>query len=295
MSAISNIEQTTRPINGITPHPNNPRGPVDPNALEIADLSADIKRRGIIQPIVITPEGLILAGHRRYAAAVKAGLTDVPVTVRTLKPHEYAEEYFLAENMQRQDLSPLEEALMIGELRSRWELDWDRKVTLKDLARRLDMEPSVVRTRLFILQMPDYVRDLCHNRELPVNSAPELAKLANRQDDIKSIVNRLVNRQLTLKQLPKAVKAKLAEAKHDPSDGKRTDMHHHHVAPETAITRETALANLDGKASHRISLFNVKRVLESTCCSCGLMGDSSACVTCPLPRFVNGLIGRSDN
>lgn len=193
----------------LIPHPDNPRGEIDADAPEIVRLSEDIVRRGLIQPIVITPDGKILAGHRRRIAAIRAGLELVPVVIRTLEKHEFAEEFFIAENMQRQDLSPLEEAVVINALHLKLEKEWKRKVTQADLARRLDMPSNTVGLRLLILKLPERVQKLFHLMELPLNSSRELHRLVEWPDEVEKIADKIVMRQITLKSLNKVISRRL--------------------------------------------------------------------------------------
>jgi ParB family chromosome partitioning protein len=109
-SAIGGTSQTL-PITWLSAGKYQPRRRFDDEA--IAELSASIKTRGILQPILVRPIGAdryeIVAGERRWRAAQKAGLHDVPVLIQPL-PDDAAAEIALIENLQRQDLSPLEEA-----------------------------------------------------------------------------------------------------------------------------------------------------------------------------------------
>jgi ParB family chromosome partitioning protein len=100
------------PVNKITPNPHQPRGPVSPTNLE--DLAASIQEHGIIQPIIVTKvEGsdqyMLVAGERRWRASLLVGLEAVPAIVRTATQQELLE-LALIENVQREDLNPLERA-----------------------------------------------------------------------------------------------------------------------------------------------------------------------------------------
>jgi ParB/RepB/Spo0J family partition protein len=106
----SPAEPVRWPIARLRPHPLNPRGEL--NAADVDDLVASIlahtEQGGILQPLLVTPDGTVVAGHRRLAAARRAGLVDVPVVVRELTPTEQLE-LQLVENLQRADLSPIQE------------------------------------------------------------------------------------------------------------------------------------------------------------------------------------------
>jgi ParB family chromosome partitioning protein len=92
------------PTLSLKPNPLNPRGDVDASGLD--DLAASIHAQGVLQPLLITPDGVVVAGHRRLAGARMAGLEQVPVVVRDLDPVQQ-QEIMLVENLQRQDLSPV--------------------------------------------------------------------------------------------------------------------------------------------------------------------------------------------
>lgn len=96
-----------REISKLKANPQNPRGAVERDAA-FRDLAASIKSQGILQPILITPSGLIVAGHRRVAAAEEAGLKTVPVVVREMSRIEQLQA-MLAENLLRADLNVLQE------------------------------------------------------------------------------------------------------------------------------------------------------------------------------------------
>lgn len=94
------------PAEELIPHPLNPRGPVDAGADDIAELAASIAAQGVLVPLLVTPGGMVIAGHRRLAAARIAGLTTVPVIVRDLSPTEQLAA-MLVENLQREGVGPV--------------------------------------------------------------------------------------------------------------------------------------------------------------------------------------------
>src|SRR5215468_12677192 len=107
MSASSAPTTLTRPIDSLSPNLLNPRGDVDSSGL--GELAASIGAQGVLQPLLVTPGGVVVAGHRRLAAARLAGLQEVPVVIRDLDPVQQ-QEIMLVENLQRRDLSAVEEA-----------------------------------------------------------------------------------------------------------------------------------------------------------------------------------------
>jgi ParB family chromosome partitioning protein len=139
-------------VGSLQPNPEQPRTVFDEDALK--DLAASIKQYGIIQPMVVAPEGNgyhIIAGERRWRAAQKAGLKTVPALVRTTKQQEKLELAIL-ENVQRVDLSPLEEAVSIERLHQQFNL------TYSDIAKRLGKAETTLHNTVRLLQLPEDAR-----------------------------------------------------------------------------------------------------------------------------------------
>jgi ParB family chromosome partitioning protein len=135
-------------------NPDQPRKHFDDDAL--AELADSIKRHGIVQPLVATPVSggyLIIAGERRWRAAKLARLTAVPVIIRQRQELEQLE-IALIENVQRVDLSPLEQALSIERLHQQFNLSYD------EIARRLGKATSTVNNTVRLLGLPDAARQI---------------------------------------------------------------------------------------------------------------------------------------
>ncbi len=139
-------------ISRIKPSPYQPRRRFDPEKLE--ELAASIRNSGIIQPIVVTKEAngtfTLIAGERRWRAAQLAKMTRIPAVFRDL-PEEKKAEYALIENIQRQDLNPVEEALAYKSLLERY------KLTQEELSERLGKKRSSITNMLRILKLPDEI------------------------------------------------------------------------------------------------------------------------------------------
>src|SRR4030095_8848957 len=106
-----------------------------------------IRAQGVLQPLLVTPDGVVVAGHRRLAAARIAGLDDVPVGLRELAPVQQ-QEIMLVENLQRQDLSAVEEARAYRRL-------LDAGHTTAQLARRIGTTAARIHARLGLLKLDD--------------------------------------------------------------------------------------------------------------------------------------------
>ena len=141
-------------ITQITPNPDQPRRHFDESALQ--DLASSISRFGILQPLIVTPMGddgyILIAGERRWRAAQLAGLTQVPAIVRDSKELEQLE-IALIENVQRVDLSPLEQAISIERLHQQFNLSY------KTVAERLGKAETTISNIVRLLQLPTEARD----------------------------------------------------------------------------------------------------------------------------------------
>lgn len=159
-------------IEEISPDPDQPRRHFDELALE--ELSASIKEHGIVQPIVVTPSKggyVIVAGERRYRAALMAGLSKVPSLVRTLS-NQHKLELSLIENLQRRDLNVLETATAYLKLRDQFNL------TLDEIGQRVGGKSvSAVSNTLRLLRLPTSVRIALANGTLREGQARPLIGL----------------------------------------------------------------------------------------------------------------------
>ena len=157
--AAPSFESDTRietlPLREIEPDPGQPRKTFDDETL--AELSASIAEHGLLQPIAVRPKPsggyLIVAGERRWRASRMAGLTEVPVIVKDVTD-EQAMELALVENLQREDLDPVEVAAGIRELMTRCDL------TQEQAARKLGKSRSALANSLRLLSLPETVLEL---------------------------------------------------------------------------------------------------------------------------------------
>ena len=154
------------PLREIEPDPGQPRKTFDNETL--AELASSIAEHGLLQPIAVRPKAaggyLIVAGERRWRACRMAGLTEAPVIVKDVTD-EQAMELALVENLQREDLDPVEEAAGIQELMTRCEL------TQEQAARKLGKSRSALANSLRLLNLPENVLELLKSGFLSIGHA----------------------------------------------------------------------------------------------------------------------------
>ena len=168
--AAPSFESDTRietlPLREIEPDPGQPRKTFDDETL--AELSASVAEHGLLQPIAVRPKPsggyLIVAGERRWRASRMAGLTEVPVIVKDVTD-EQAMELALVENLQREDLDPVEEAAGIRELMTRCDL------TQEQAARKLGKSRSALANSLRLLSLPETVLELLKSGFITIGHA----------------------------------------------------------------------------------------------------------------------------
>ncbi len=161
----------TAPIDAITANPFQPREIFDEAA--IADLAESIRSKGLLQPLLVRRVGSgyqLIAGERRFRAAQRAGLIRVPITVREADDRESLE-LALIENLQRENLNPIEEARAFKRLADEFSL------TQEDIARQVSKSRSAVTNSLRLLQLPREVIAQLESGELSAGHARSLLAL----------------------------------------------------------------------------------------------------------------------
>jgi ParB family chromosome partitioning protein len=180
------------PIGALVANRQNPRRDFDPDQLE--ELTSSIREKGIMQPLLVRPSAgeagryELIAGERRWRAAQRAGLADVPVIVREVDDKE-ALELAIIENVQRADLNPLEEAMGYGQLMEQF------AYTQQDLAQVIGKSRSHVANTLRLLKLPPEVRDMLARGELTAGHARALITV----DDPLALARRIIGGGLSVR------------------------------------------------------------------------------------------------
>jgi ParB family chromosome partitioning protein len=184
------------PTASIEPHPGQPRRTFDEAAL--AELAASIEKRGVIQPIVVRPHGhrfQIVAGERRWRAAQRAHLHEIPAIVREFSEAETLE-VALIENIQRADLNAIEEAQAYGRLAA------DYGHSQEELARLVNKSRSHVANLLRLLDLPDSVQQLVVSGDLTMGHARALITA----NDPAALAQEVVRRKLSVRDTERLAK-----------------------------------------------------------------------------------------
>ena len=187
------------PLDKIYPNPDQPRKVFDQNAL--GELAASIREHGVIMPIVVNRAAdgryMIIAGERRFRAAKMAALTTIPAIVKEYPPRQ-VEEISLIENLQREDLNPIEAASAMKKLMEEYHL------TQEDLAERMGKSRPAIANTLRLLSLPEEIVELVRTGKLSSGHARALITLP--QDVQLQFARKAVKEGFSVRQMEKMVK-----------------------------------------------------------------------------------------
>ncbi|MEA2416301.1 MAG: ParB family transcriptional regulator, chromosome partitioning protein, partial [Thermoanaerobaculia bacterium] len=166
------------------------------NEASIDELARSVREHGIVQPLVVTRAGdkyKLIAGERRFRAAQKAGLTTVPVLIKEMMAEGDALQIALIENIQREDLNPIEEAMAYHQLHD------DFQLTQEEISRRVGKERSTVANFLRLLKLPDPVKKLLASGQLSMGHARALLAIESPKKQ-EQLADRVVRKNLNVRQ-----------------------------------------------------------------------------------------------
>jgi ParB family transcriptional regulator, chromosome partitioning protein len=203
------------PTEALEPNPVQPRSAM--NASRLDELAASLQESGMVQPILVRRVGerfQIIAGERRWRAAQQIGLATVPVTVREV-PDDRLLELALVENIQRQELTPIEEAVAFQKLQD------ELRLTQEEVARKVGRDRSTIANTLRLLRLPREIRDQLSTGALDAGHGRALLALEAQDDQLalareaarKGLSVREVERRVALLRAPSVAK----EKKRDPN------------------------------------------------------------------------------
>jgi len=227
------------PIENIRANKDQPRKHFEKEALD--ELSASIKEKGILQPILLkktAPDRYeIIAGERRWRAAQKAALQEVPAIIRDLDDQEVLE-LALIENIQRRDLNPIEEAEAYDLLMKRFEL------TQQAVADRVGKERATVANLLRLLQLTPEVREMMMSGQISQGQAKVLLSLQDKKDQVEMAL-RVKAENLSVRALEKLIhKRKVEDETPEPVE----------VKPKSAAQMSTLKEELQKHLGSRVDI-----------------------------------------
>ena len=225
-NTTDNVAVTLR-ISEIEPNRSQPRKEFDESAL--ADLADSIREHGVIQPLLVRPLPTggyqLVAGERRWRASRMAGLGEVPVVIRELSDHE-AMELALIENLQRQDLNPMEEALGYRSLMEEYQM------TQEEVAKAIGKSRPAIANSLRLLALPQQVVDLIREGKLSAGHGRALLALEE-ESAILEAAQTAVKKHWTVREIEKM--AQSSHKKTKVSTG--PDKDHYYTELELALSQ----------------------------------------------------------
>ena len=201
--------ETLVKITKVEPNRDQPRKNFDEDALQ--ELADSIKQYGLLQPILVQDRKdyyEIIAGERRWRAAKIAGLKEVPVIIKNYTEQEIME-ISLIENIQREDLNPIEEALAYKRLIEEFNLKQD------ELADRVSKSRTAIANSMRLLRLCDFVRQMIIDEKLTTGHARALISIEN-EDEQKQIAEKIFDEKLSVREVEKIVKQVLNPAEKKP-------------------------------------------------------------------------------
>jgi ParB/RepB/Spo0J family partition protein len=205
------------PVSRIEANPDQPRITFDQSALD--ELTASIKEHGILQPVLLRPFGAVgryqlIAGERRWRAAKAAGLDSIPAMIEEIDD-DTALEIAIIENLQREDLSPLEEATMYDRMVK------DHGYSIRRLAQKLGKDKGYLENRLRLADAPEEIRQLVSLRKDTLSHAYELMKVEDPKKR-RRLAAQVASGELSLVKLKLKIegrRVRAGEGDEDASDG----------------------------------------------------------------------------
>ena len=185
------------PVNSIQPNPYQPRKIFDPTGLD--ELTHSIKAKGVIQPLIVRRNDtakkgfFLITGERRWRASKMAGLKKVPVIIKDVSANDLLE-LALIENIQRQDLNPIEEAEAYSKLANNFNL------TQMEIAKRVGKKRTTITNMLRLLKLPDFVKNDIQEGTLSMGHARCLASIMNDAKLLKKIRADILSKGLSVRQ-----------------------------------------------------------------------------------------------
>lgn len=230
----------------IEPNKSQPRRHFDENA--ITTLADSIRQHGLIQPILVRSTGTgyqIVAGERRWRACRMLGMSEIPAVVKEFSDSETAQ-IALIENIQREDLNPIEEAAAYKELMENYNM------TQEELSKTVGKSRSAIANAVRLLNMPEKVQELLRKGELSAGQAKAIAA-AESEEQMVDLAERAANGQITVRAIEKLLAQKDEEEKEEPAKAdteKKQAMNYlteMEISLHETLSRKVKINSKDGK------------------------------------------------
>jgi len=233
-------------IDQVRPNTFQPRKDFDENAID--ELASSIQEKGIIQPLVVRKSGNyyeIIVGERRWRAAQKAGLTKVPLILKDVSDSEVLE-LALVENLQREDLNAIEEAIAYDQLIG------DFGLTHEEISRRIGKERSTITNQIRLLKLPSQVKEALKNGDITAGHARAILSLDSQTKAIE-ILEMIKRNKLSVRQTEKIIQNMTRKNE----EGKKPidiDLYLKHLTEELKKSLGTQIKIVDKNGSGRIEI-----------------------------------------
>ena len=245
------------PINEIVPNKDQPRKTFDQGALQ--ELADSISQHGVLQPLLVRPlpEGgyQLVAGERRWRASKMAGLKEVPVVIKELSDVETME-IAIIENLQREDLNPIEEAEGLQALIDRCGF------TQEDVAVSVGKSRSAIANSLRLLKLPQEVRDMTRNGEITAGHARALLAFDN-EAMIYEAAQNIIKNNLSVREVERLVKMTQKPSKTRTSSRRRDSFYDEvELSLTEVLGRKVKVYNGRGKGTLEIEFYSAEDLKE---------------------------------
>jgi ParB family chromosome partitioning protein len=238
----------------IVPSPLQPRQHFDAAALE--GLADSIRKHGILEPIIVRPRDgsyEIVAGERRFQAATQAGLTELPVTVRELDDRTTME-IALSENLEREDLSPIEVAVSFNDYLTKF------GTTQEELAQRLGKDRSTVANLIRLLDLPQAARTALNERTITAGHARALLPIKD-EKQLGAVLTEVIRHQLSVRQTEALVR-RLLTKKPKPTEAHDAALRNIQETMQKLLATRVNIRGRVNKGVIEISYFNQEDLLR---------------------------------
>ena len=245
------------PVGAITPNPRQPRKHFSGQELE--DLSASIKAHGILQPLLVTEKSdggyELVAGERRWRAAQMSGLATVPALIKKFQDKQKLE-VALIENIQRENLNPIEEAFAFQRLMDEFSL------TQQEVAEKVGKSRPAVANTVRLLSLPEEIQAALSDKRINMGQARALVSLEDRKKQL-DMLSSMLGQRITVRELEREVGKQNKHSRRDPNLAYLEDKLRAALGTKVALTQkgERGAININYYSQEELARL-VKKIIE---------------------------------